>query len=106
MRTGRPPNATYRRALQPHAQAPTCFFLAACGCSQVDYLSKNWTCPFCLTRNIFPPHYAEHITETNLPAELMPELTTVEYQLPGRVAAPPALLFVIDAALPEDELSA
>lgn len=33
---------------------------------QVDFVSKHWTCPFCLTRNVFPPHYAENITETNL----------------------------------------
>lgn len=32
----------------------------------VDFVSKHWTCPFCLTRNVFPPHYAENITETNL----------------------------------------
>ena len=25
---------------------------------QVDFRSKLWTCPFCLTRNHFPPHYA------------------------------------------------
>lgn len=73
-------------------------------CSVVDFMSKQWTCPFCLQRNPFPPHYAEHMTETNLPAELISSFTTVEYQLPGRVASPPAFLFLIDTGLPEEEL--
>ena len=46
---------------------------------QVDFRTKLWTCPFCLGRNHFPPHYAENITESNLPAELIPQFTTVEY---------------------------
>lgn len=70
----------------------------------VDFMSKQWTCPFCLNRNMFPQHYAEHISENNLPAELIPQFTTLEYQLPGRTAAPPAFLYLVDAALPEDEL--
>lgn len=64
---------------------------------QVDYRSKLWTCPFCLTRNHFPPHYAENITDTNLPAELIPQYTTCEYELqtvPDQ--GPPCFLFVID----------
>jgi protein transport protein SEC23 len=64
---------------------------------QVDFRSKLWTCPFCLTRNHFPPHYAENITETNLPAELIPQYTTCEYELqtvPDQ--GPPCFLFVID----------
>lgn len=24
----------------------------------VDFHAKTWTCPFCHTRNHFPPHYA------------------------------------------------
>lgn len=68
-------------------------------------MSKQWTCPFCLTRNVFPPHYAEHISESHLPAELYPQFTTVEYQLPGKAATAPAFVFVIDACLPEDELN-
>ncbi|CAK9031793.1 Protein transport protein Sec23A (SEC23-related protein A) [Durusdinium trenchii] len=70
----------------------------------VDVRSKMWTCPFCLTRNPFPPHYAENITEVNLPAELIPQYTTIEYELPGRVAGPPVFLFVMDVAVPEEEL--
>lgn len=73
--------------------------------SQVDFLSKHWTCPFCFNRNVFPPQYAEQITETNLPAELYPQFTTVEYAIPGKVAGSPAFLFVVDACVPEDELN-
>ncbi len=64
---------------------------------QVDFRSKLWVCPFCLTRNHFPPHYAENITETNLPAELIPQYTTCEYELqtvPDQGA--PSFLFVVD----------
>ena len=71
---------------------------------QVDYRTKLWTCPFCLGRNHFPPHYAENITETNLPAELIPQFTTVEYELQTRGAGPPVFLFVVDTCLPESEL--
>ncbi len=71
---------------------------------QTDIRSKLWTCPFCLTRNGFPPHYAENITEVNLPAELIPQYTTIEYELPHREAGPPVFLFVVDVAINDDEL--
>lgn len=67
---------------------------------QVDFRTKLWTCPFCLTRNPFPPHYANNITETNLPAELIPQFQTVEYTLQSVPnAGPPCFLFVIDTCL-------
>ncbi|KAF1783014.1 ADF-H/Gelsolin-like domain [Phytophthora cactorum] len=56
---------------------------------QVDFVSKLWVCPFCVTRNHFPPHYAENITQENLPAELIPQYTTLEYELQNRQAGPP-----------------
>jgi len=40
----------------------------------VDFRTKLWSCPFCLARNNFPPHYAENIGESNLPAELIPQV--------------------------------
>ena len=81
---------------------------------------KVWTCPFCFSRNHFPPHYAE-VSEVNLPgaycpsravcadaaaaAELFPSYPAVEYALPTAVnSAPPAFLFVVDTALGEEEL--
>lgn len=64
---------------------------------QVDFRSKLWVCPFCLTRNHFPPHYSDNITETNLPAELIPQYATCEYELQSVPSqGPPCFLFVID----------
>jgi protein transport protein SEC23 len=64
---------------------------------QVDFRTKLWTCPFCLSRNPFPPHYAEAISETNLPAELIPQYATCEYELQTvPPAGSPCFLFVVD----------
>ncbi len=72
---------------------------------QVDFRSKLWVCPFCTSRNFFPPHYAENISEQNLPAELIPQFTNVEYELPSIPSAgPPVFLFVVDVCNHEDEL--
>ncbi|TYZ59310.1 hypothetical protein PybrP1_001189 [[Pythium] brassicae (nom. inval.)] len=71
---------------------------------QVDFVSKLWVCPFCVTRNQFPPHYADNITPENLPAELIPQYTTLEYELQNRQAGPPVFVFCIDTCVPEDEL--
>jgi len=46
----------------------------------IDVRTKIWVCPFCFHRNQFPPNYAD-ISETNLPAELIPRYTTIEYVL-------------------------
>lgn len=59
-----------------------------------------------MSRNHFPPHYAENITETNLPAELIPQFTTVEYELQSHLPlGPPVFLFVVDTCMDEEELS-
>ncbi|KAI3469684.1 hypothetical protein Pfo_026347 [Paulownia fortunei] len=51
--------------------------------SRVDYTSKIWACSFCYRKNPFPKSYA-HISENNIPAELFPTYSTVEYHLgPG-----------------------
>ncbi|CAM9329982.1 unnamed protein product [Heterosigma akashiwo] len=72
---------------------------------QIDFRTKLWVCPFCQQRNHFPPHYAENISETNLPAELIPQFTTIEYELQtAPMSGPPVFLFVVDTCLPEDEL--
>lgn len=76
---------------------------------QVDFSTKLWTCPFCTTRNHFPPHYAENISETSLPAELISQFTTVDYDLQtqamhGGGQSPPSFLFVVDTCLDEQEL--
>ena len=73
--------------------------------ARVDFNAKLWICPFCYTRNHFPQHYAS-ISETNLPAELFPTYTTIEYQLQRPAASPPAYMFVVDVCLIEEELGA
>jgi hypothetical protein len=64
-----------------------------------------WICPFCLQRNPFPPHYKD-ITQNNLPPELLPKYTTIEYTLSRPAQIPPIFLFVVDTCLDEDELKA
>ena len=89
-----------------------CLVLLACTCRallnpycQVDFRSKLWVCPFCAARNYFPPHYAENISKQNLPAELIPQFSSVEYELPSIPnAGPPVFIFVVDACNHEDEL--
>ena len=71
---------------------------------QVDFRTKLWTCPFCAARNHFPPHYAENISESSLPAELIPQFTTVEYELQSIPVGPPTFMFVVDTCIDEEEL--
>ncbi|KAG7531183.1 hypothetical protein FFLO_04542 [Filobasidium floriforme] len=71
----------------------------------IDVRGKLWICPFCLQRNPFPPHYKD-ISTTNLPAELLPKYTTIEYTLSRPAQIPPIFLFVIDTCLDEDDLKA
>ncbi|KAJ9109569.1 GTPase-activating protein S23 [Naganishia adeliensis] len=71
----------------------------------IDTQGKIWICPFCLQRNPFPPHYKD-ITPTNLPPELLPKYTTIEYTLSRPAQVPPIFIFVIDTCLDEDDLKA
>ena len=67
--------AFFCRKSAPHSlffTVTTCSYI--CTFRQVDFRSKLWTCPFCMARNPFPAHYAENISETNLPAELIPQV--------------------------------
>ena len=73
---------------------------------RVDYVGKIWTCPFCMSRNHFPQHYASSISETSMPGELIPGYNTVEYTLPRQQQTPPVYLIVIDTALIDEELDA
>ncbi|KAG8900077.1 GTPase-activating protein S23, partial [Tulasnella sp. 403] len=72
---------------------------------QIDVRGKLWICPFCLQRNSFPPHYKD-ISSTNLPAELLPKYTTIEYTLARPAPIPPVFLFVVDTCLDEADLKA
>ncbi|KAJ0034297.1 hypothetical protein Pint_25549 [Pistacia integerrima] len=78
--------------------------------SRVDFTAKIWICPFCYQRNHFPPHYAA-ISETNLPCELYPQYTTVQYTLPHNPNSSnldpqlsPVFVFVLDTCMIEEEL--
>jgi protein transport protein SEC23 len=72
---------------------------------RVDFKAKIWVCPFCFQRNHFPPHYND-ISENNLPAELIPQYTTIEYALPRAPAGPQVYLWVVDTCMDETELQA
>jgi len=71
----------------------------------VDLNGKLWICPFCYQRNAFPPMYAS-ISETNLPVELIPSYTTIEYVLPRNPCPPAIFLFMIDTCMDDEELQA
>ncbi|XP_057531528.1 protein transport protein SEC23 C [Amaranthus tricolor] len=75
--------------------------------SVIDYAAKIWICPFCYSRNHFPPHYAS-ISDENLPAELFSQYTTIEYEPPSEIHTqshtPPVYLFVVDNCLIEEEV--
>ena len=97
-------------------------------------MAKIWICPFCLTHNHFPHHYAD-ISPDNLPAvcgllikllsnqqyfstilfiifklfplfsqELVGECTTIEYTLQQPLNAAPTFLFLVDTAIIDEEL--
>ncbi|KAK4046985.1 GTPase-activating protein S23 [Microbotryomycetes sp. JL201] len=72
---------------------------------QIDVRGKLWICPFCLQRNAFPPHYKD-ISSNNLPAELLPKYTTIEYTLSRPAQVPPIFLYVVDLCLDDDDLKA
>jgi len=73
--------------------------------SIVDYVAKIWVCPFCFQRNQFPQHYSS-ISENNLPAELFPQYTTVEYMTSTETGpvVPQVFIFVVDTCIIEEEI--
>ncbi|KAF5186568.1 transport protein SEC23 [Thalictrum thalictroides] len=50
--------------------------------ARVEYQSRIWFCPFCYQKNPFPRSYSG-IGENNLPSELFPTYSTVEYHHKG-----------------------
>ncbi|KAL9325365.1 hypothetical protein ACSQ67_006010 [Phaseolus vulgaris] len=103
--------------LRPHPGIPPTLPYAPLRCkacssilnpfSRVDFAAKIWICPFCYNRNHFPPHYAQ-ISETNLPAELYPQYTTLQYQLNSNInpdlSHTPVFLFLLDTCVIAEEL--
>lgn len=70
--------------------------------AQVDFHSRVWSCPFCHSRNHFPGHY-QGITEQNVPAELFPTYTTIEYSVQRTMApGPPAYVFLVDTGVDDE----
>ncbi|KAK1296568.1 hypothetical protein QJS10_CPB15g01930 [Acorus calamus] len=78
--------------------------------ARVDYRSSLWSCPFCLSRNPFPRSYSG-IADHNLPAELFPTHSTVEYLLRshgggGGGGFRGAYVFVVDECVEEEGVEA
>lgn len=73
--------------------------------STVDTRARLWICPFCLSRNGLPAHYKD-ITQDNIPPELHPSSTTIEYRLARPAPAPPIFVYVVDTCQEEDSLKA
>ncbi|VUG17538.1 SEC23 [Brettanomyces bruxellensis] len=71
--------------------------------SQIDLGSKTWVCTLCNSRNPLPPHYAG-ITAENLPLELNPQSSSIEYILSRtQPPPPPCYIYVVDLCQePED----
>lgn len=57
--------------------------------ARLDYQSRIWHCPFCSQRNPFPRSYSG-IGETNLPAELFPTYSAVDYAPTKNIVSPRA----------------
>lgn len=75
------------------------------GNRSVDTRARLWICPFCLSRNPLPPQYKD-ISPDQVPPELHPQSTTIEYQLSRPAPAPPIFVFVVDTCQEEDSLKA
>lgn len=75
------------------------------GVRTVDTRARLWICPFCLSRNQLPQHYKD-ITQDNIPPELHPSSTTIEYKLSRPAPAPPIFVYIVDTCQEEDSLSA
>ncbi|KAG9142217.1 hypothetical protein Leryth_007653 [Lithospermum erythrorhizon] len=105
--------------LRHHPTIPTIPLRATCcgghafhtlNSSRVDFNALIWICNFCFQRNHFPQHYSG-INETNLPAELYQQYTTVNYDITSQnpqnhesATATCVYLFVLDTCMIEEEL--
>ncbi|KAJ8541956.1 hypothetical protein K7X08_016822 [Anisodus acutangulus] len=109
------PIATSIHLIRPHTDLPTLPYvpLKCKTCSsilnpfaRVDFQALIWICPFCFQRNHFPQHYSG-ISETNVPGELYPQFTTIQYTLPNPnpdYSISSVYLFVLDTCMLEEEL--
>ncbi|EAZ63719.2 component of COPII coat of ER- Golgi vesicles [Scheffersomyces stipitis CBS 6054] len=67
--------------------------------------SGFWRCPLCSYRNPLPAHY-QGVTPENLPLELQPGSSTIEYITARPVQNPPIFFLLIDLCQDEDNLAA
>jgi len=80
-----------------------CSGVLNCFVDEIDFIQKRWVCKFCKQRNPFPPSYANSVHQDNLPDELRDQYTTIEYQPDQDPMYPPAILFVIDTCMNDDD---
>ncbi|VEU23471.1 DEKNAAC104607 [Brettanomyces naardenensis] len=74
--------------------------------SQIDLGSKTWVCTICSSRNPLPAHYA-NISAENLPVELTPPASTMEYVLArAQPPPPPCYIYVVDLCQEADDINA
>ncbi|KAG5490811.1 hypothetical protein JKF63_00933 [Porcisia hertigi] len=68
----------------------------------LDPRTRTWGCPLCHTKNALPPQH-QQANEYNLPPEMQPSSTTIEFvaRVPSR--NPPTFMLVIDMCLDTDE---
>ncbi|AOA64956.1 GTPase-activating protein [Komagataella phaffii CBS 7435] len=72
--------------------------------AMIDLTAKVWSCPVCSSRNTLPINYTEISTE-NLPLELNPQSSTIEYILSrAQPHPPPAYIYVVDLCQEQSEL--
>lgn len=86
-----------------YCQNPQCRSILNPYCS-IDP-SGFWICALCGSRSQLPPHY-QGITQENLPIELSPNSSTIEYITAKPVQQPPIFSFVVDLCQDEDNLKA
>uniref|UniRef100_A0A060TG94 Protein transport protein SEC23 n=1 Tax=Blastobotrys adeninivorans TaxID=409370 RepID=A0A060TG94_BLAAD len=72
--------------------------------SMLDLNSGVWICRLCLQRNALPPGYVT--SPSQLPIELQPGSTTVEYQLSHVNTFPPVFMFVVDTCVDAEDFAA
>ncbi|EDV19484.1 uncharacterized protein TRIADDRAFT_51161 [Trichoplax adhaerens] len=69
---------------------------------QIDFNAKQWACNFCMQRNSLPHTYTG-ITPQHLPAELLPQFSTIEYTLERAQRTPFVYLFVVDTCIDDED---
>lgn len=99
----------YREDLPIAAYDPTFCNSATCRSILNPYCSVDpngfWHCSICGTRNPLPAHY-QGISQDNLPVELNPTSSTMEYITARPVQNPPIFFFVVDLCQDDDNLKA